>query len=66
MSLLKAHFCFIKHGGDILIGELELTNTFFVSLILFITLVDIIAWKICEYIDDKNQMKKENLKNNLL
>ena len=61
MSLLKAHFCFIKHGGDILIWELELTDTFFVSLILFIILLDIIAWKICEYIDTKNQLKKENI-----
>ena len=49
-----------------LIGNLDLIHIGFALLFLLLVLIDGIVQKIYEYIDDKNQMKKENSKNNLL
>ena len=48
----------------ILIETLDLIHIGFALLFLLVVLIDGIIQKIREYIDDKNQMKKENLKNN--
>ncbi len=49
-----------------MIGNLDLIHIGFTLLFLLLVLIDSIIQKIHEYIDDKNQIKKENLKNNLL